>query len=153
MYWRLDRIVKMYSMEMHSDPQRLCVCHHQHIHQKTSSPSHIIKLPPPSATTGVPLPLAYLSAQGQLHTTLSGSGRTFQTHNCLYGQTHRDLHSTFSCSHCTKISNSTFTNLTSVCQQGVRFLECGMPTGGAVNNCHPESTQMPRVPLRSGPLQ
>lgn len=81
--------------------------------------------------------------------TLSCSSHTFHpNHNCLYEQTHLDLHSNFSHSRCTSITKSTFTNLTSICPQGVKCLECGKASGGGVNNCNPESTQMPHVPLR-----
>lgn len=73
--------------------------------------------------------------------TLSCSSHTFHpNHNCLYEQTHLDLHSNFSHSRCTSITKSTFTNLTSICPQGVKCLECGKASGGGVNNCNPEST-------------
>ncbi len=58
----------MYPVEVH--PQRLCVCHNQHIHQKTSCLSHIIKGP---AVTRNDLQTIshscyyYLSSQAQIY--------------------------------------------------------------------------------------
>lgn len=134
--------VKLYCQNgFHRDThQRSRVSYHQHIHQKKSlsriikGPAVIRKMAPDILTA---LSLLPVMSRSIIHQTLSCSGRT-------------NLKLILTCiktwsfhTHSPRQNSPTFTNLASICPYGVRCLEYGMPTGGRVNYCNPESTHMP----------
>lgn len=150
----------MYSIEIHCDPPRLCVCHHQYMY-KTSC---IIKLQlPQPLTTRVPL-------SPQMSSRLPHSRVIITRHVKVISPQHGASLFTFHPRFKAQLfmwTNSPWlafrlplsNNQIDLHKSDVLLPTwskmSGVPTGGRVNNWNPGSTQMLRVCvcLCSGPLQ